>query len=165
MKEAVLVAGARTPVGRGPGGLAVGPDAAWVTDTPRDRVLRVDATSGDVIPIAVGDRPSAVAADRSAVWVINTGDRTLTRIDPATRRVEGAPVSLGKELQDVALQGGDAWVAAADATVTRLDATTGRVRGAPIAVDAAPLALASDARGVWVASTGDRTIRHVTASS
>jgi streptogramin lyase len=78
-----------------------------------------------------------------------------------TRRLSGAPVSLGKQLDDMELAGGWLWVAAADSTVSRLDPATGRVSAAPAAVGRHPLALARDGDAVWVASAADHTVQRL----
>jgi streptogramin lyase len=93
--------------------------------------------------------------------VLNSGDDTLTRVDPATDQPVDVPLSLGKQLEDIALAGGMLWVAAADRTVSRLDAVTGAVRAPPVAVGGPPLALAADGSGVWVVSGADRTVRRL----
>ncbi|MBD0330530.1 MAG: hypothetical protein ICV64_10575 [Thermoleophilia bacterium] len=60
--------------------------------------------------IRVGDAPQAVAAGEGAVWVANTGDGTVSRIDPATGEV-GATIGLGHRPGAVAVGEGFVWVA------------------------------------------------------
>ncbi len=45
---------------------------------------RLDLTSGEPEggPIAVGPEPGAVAVGETAVWVVNNGNGTVTRIEP-----------------------------------------------------------------------------------
>jgi YVTN family beta-propeller protein len=64
-------------------------------------LVRVDPATGRVVArIAVGNNPSAVAADANEVWVANHADRTVWRIDARTdaitlrSSVPGAPVGL-----------------------------------------------------------------------
>jgi DNA-binding beta-propeller fold protein YncE len=57
------------------------------------------------------------------VWVTCYGDQSVVRIDPATRRVAGAPVFVG--INPIGIDAGPrhVWVtAAADNAVTRVDA-------------------------------------------
>jgi streptogramin lyase len=55
-----------------------------VTTAADDAVSRLDVQSGERAggPIRVGPEPTAVAVGRSAVWVVNNGDGTVTRIEP-----------------------------------------------------------------------------------
>ena len=52
---------------------------------PQNRVVRLDPKTKDVTQtIGVGSGPSAVAYGAGAVWVANTLDGTVSRIDPST---------------------------------------------------------------------------------
>jgi serine/threonine-protein kinase len=154
--------GALVPLGPDLADVAVAPSAVWVVDRASDSVFRVDPSTMRVrARIAVGDAPAVVAVSPVAVWVANIGDRTLTRIDPVRDEAVGAPITLGKELEDILAASGALWVATADGTVTRLDVATGKLVGAPIAVGRAPLTLAWDQDRVWVGSTSDRTVQAI----
>jgi streptogramin lyase len=152
-------------LGRSPAAVATGAGAVWVADRGAGALDRIDPRTGRRTRIRIGGAPTALAVSEDVVWVLNSSDRTLLRVDPRRREVLGAPVSLGKDLLDIALAGSDLWVAAGDATVTRLDARTGRALGAPIPVDAPPLVLASDGTSVWVGSGARQTVRRLTARS
>jgi DNA-binding beta-propeller fold protein YncE len=102
---------------------AVGDGSLW--GSAGDSVLRIDPDSGSVqatIPIA---RAQTVAFDGSTVWVLVSprssdpvlfepiaGTASVVRIDPATDRVLGEPVTL-EDLQPIAMAADDqgAWVA------------------------------------------------------
>jgi len=60
--------------------------------------------------IAVGVRPSAVAASEGAVWVGNVDDESVTRIDPTTRLVERS-IALPSTPTGLAVGEGSVWVA------------------------------------------------------
>ena len=56
----------------------------WVAD-PDGVVSRIDPASGRKLgSVGVGNDPSAIAAGAGSVWVTNSSDGTVTRIDPAT---------------------------------------------------------------------------------
>ncbi len=56
----------------------------WIV-SPDGVVLRVDPASSTVVEsVAVGNVPSAIAAGAGSVWVTNSADGTVTRIDPET---------------------------------------------------------------------------------
>jgi streptogramin lyase/predicted Ser/Thr protein kinase len=161
----VRTSGARLDAGRDPAALALGDGSLWVVNGAPGTLTRIDSATGRARPaIPVGRRPDAVAVGPRAVWVLNSGDDTLTRVDPATDQPVDVPLSLGKQLEDIALAGGVLWVAAADRTVSRLDPVTGAVRAPPVAVGRPPLALAADGTTVWVASGADRTVRRLEAT-
>jgi YVTN family beta-propeller protein len=91
-------------VGRRPTGIASGEAAGepiWVANSAADTVSRIDPQDGSVVPVRVGEGPSAIAVTPDAVWVVNSGDGTLSRIDPETNEEEGtvpigqAPVGIG----------------------------------------------------------------------
>ncbi len=152
-------------LGRHPEAIATGAGSVWVADRVSGAVDRVDPRSGHRARIRIGGAPSALAVSATDVWVLDAASRTLLHIDADRGEVVGAPVSLGKDLLDIAIAGPNLWVAAGDATVTRLDARTGRTLDPPVSVGAPPLALTSDGEAVWVASGADQTIRRLTAAS
>jgi hypothetical protein len=146
------------PAGRDPAAVLAAAGSVWVPDRTRDEVLRFDPVTLRLRDrVRVGDGPALLAGDARAVWVGNVGESTLMRIDGAD--VVGAPVELGKQLDDLLLGFGQLWVAGRDGSVTRLDASTGQPAGAPVQIGGAPLALAASPAGVWVASAGNGTLR------
>jgi DNA-binding SARP family transcriptional activator/ABC-type branched-subunit amino acid transport system substrate-binding protein len=87
---------------------------------------------------AVGATPSNIAAGAGGVWVLNADDRTITHIDPMTRRVTKT-FATGGTPTDLAVGDGAVWIGAGaayrgliesntiTATVSRLDADSTRV--------------------------------------
>jgi len=147
--------------GRAPGGVAFGAGALWVANHSEDNVYRFDPRHlggfGEPLPckqpaaprcsIAVGRGPSGIAFGGGYVWVANTDDDTVTRIDPRT----SATVSLrvGDAPTGVAYGDGAIWVAnSGDGTVSRIDAVRASVR-ATIHVGHSPAGIAVG-NGVWV---------------
>ena len=128
----------------------------WVVD-PEGYVLRLDPASGRVVAsVGVGNDPSAIASGAGSVWVANSSDGTVTRIDPATLDTTTVPVGHGPAA--IAVNASGAWVAnAGDDAVVRVDpgtnavAVTKQVGNGPDAVLATPTA-------IWVANAGDGTV-------
>jgi YVTN family beta-propeller protein len=89
----------------------VGADAVWVTSSEDDTVMRVDAASGKVETIPVGNRPTGIAFDEDRVWVANSQDGTISRIDTETYEV--GTLHLGFRPTAVAVEQGAVWVALA----------------------------------------------------
>ena len=62
--------------------------------------------------IQVGDEPVGVAVGAGAMWVANTGDGTVSRIDPATNEVERTIERRQPRPAGIAVADGLVWVAA-----------------------------------------------------
>jgi len=148
-------------VGTRPGGIAVGEDYAWVTNTGDDTVSQIDLSSRSVVGrIDVGRAPTGIAAAEGSVWVANSGARTVTRINVATGRVVDT-VEVGNGPTAIAAFGSTLWVAnATDSTVVSIDARTGAI-GQPIGVGATPIALAVDENELWLASEDGASLSHL----
>jgi YVTN family beta-propeller protein len=143
---------AEIEVGESPSGVAVAPDAVWVTNTTEDTVSRIDpATNAVGQTIDVGGGPAGVAVGGGAVWVANGLDGTVSRIDPATNK-EVQKVTVGNGPAGVAFGEGAVWVTnSVDGTVTRIAPGPGRRTGTfPAVVGASGIAVGFDR--VWVAS-------------
>ena len=139
--------------------------------------------------IAVGARPGTPVIGAGAVWVPNTGDGTVSRIDPstnrnvATLRIGDAPSFYHSTCEAsgsvhsfmgttfnvrrcdlpsaLAVAGQVLWAAANDQqALVGFDTATGR-RVATIPLDQTPFELAADHDSVWVTSYWDDTIQRV----
>jgi serine/threonine-protein kinase len=100
--------------------------------------------------VGVGRAPAQVAADGDAVWVVNSGDDTITKIDNAGKA--GSPVAAGRSPEAVAVGEGGIWVTNAFGALTRIDPATGRADPEPIELNTDPYAVAAGAGSVWVAN-------------
>jgi DNA-binding beta-propeller fold protein YncE len=142
----------RIPVGRDAVDVAVGRDAAWVSNGSAGTVTRVDPVSNRALgpPIRTGRFPTALAVGTHDVWVVNSGDGTLARIDQRENLVVGRRVPVGRDPQDVAVGFGSVWVAnRGDGTLSRVDERTGRPQ-AQIAIGGAPTTLAVTVQALLV---------------
>jgi streptogramin lyase len=74
--------------------------SVWVASSEANRVSRIDAGSQSLrgAAIKVGDFPADLAMLRGELWVLNFGDRSLSRVDPSAGRLVGEPVGLPGEL-------------------------------------------------------------------
>ena len=96
-----------------------------------------------------------------SIWVANTGDGTVSRIDPRTRAMTQT-TRVGPQPVAIAVTGDNIWVVnSGDGTVTQIDASNGGAVGDPIPVGNDPSAIAAGASGVWVANSGDDTIQRI----
>lgn len=101
--------------------------------------------------IDVGSDPVAVAVGAGAVWVLDAGQGTLSRVDPDTRWVVGRPARVDGGPFAVAVGEGAVWVASTDGTVRAFDPRTMEPTGRAAQVRGAN-GLAVGLGGVWVTS-------------
>jgi YVTN family beta-propeller protein len=102
-----------------------------------------------VATIAVGNKPNWIALADDAVWVENTDDGTVSRIDPATNEVTGT-FDVGRGPVYMAVLDGRLWVAnGLGRSVSVLDATTGEAVG-EVAFETGVHGLAAAAGSIWV---------------
>jgi YVTN family beta-propeller protein len=112
--------------------------------------------------VDVGAGPTEVALGNGAIWVSNTDDGTVSRIDPSTNEVV-ATVSVSGEPADLAIAGdGTVWVANPGlGAIQRIDpASNARAPDVAIQVGDAgtPLDLAID-RYLWVSVVGEELVQ------
>ena len=133
--------------------------------------LRAIEASSDkeVAATHVGDTPTSVVVTPKAVWVLNSGEQTLSRVDPGSGAVLGT-IPAGSSPSDVAAGAGALWVASSDFALTRIEPDSGAVlqttklppAANPLARGTAASWVASDGTSVWV--TGDGTLTRVLPS-
>ena len=163
-----LVAGIVVAAGAaaGVGAIVVQEPQRTLAVIPPNSVAVIDASGGamhDAIP--VGQSPEGIAYGAGSVWVTNSGDNTVMRINPKTHEVIQT-VLVGSNPVDIAVSDTRAWVAnAGDGTVSEIDTNTSMPVGTPIPVGSLPGAIAADDNGAWVANSGDGTIQHIDARS
>jgi YVTN family beta-propeller protein len=125
----------------------------------------VDPETRKMVRIAVGGSPLAVREGYGSVWVTNSADGTVTRINPADNRVQ-ATIPVGSAPYQLAAAGGGMWVATQTAAV-KIDPGSDRVvartpyphpRGAEIP-DEAGVGLDADERAVWVSTAVGTVLR------
>ena len=112
-------------------------------------------------PITVGSRPAAIASGHSGVWVANSGDNTIQRIDPISGLTDRA-IGVGDGPGGIAVDDGpdpraveddSVWVANGhDGTVSQIDPRTGAEMSSPIRVGSGPKDIAVHGDDVWVAN-------------
>ncbi len=100
-----------------------------------------------------------------AVWVTNSTDRTISRIDLKTNNVV-ATIPIGWEPNGVAAERGVVWVTSADnGIVLKIDPQTNQVIGKPIRVGSGPLFLAIGEGAVWVTNRFSETLSRIDLSA
>lgn len=160
---AAIELGSPTQVSTSPLGIAVTPDAVWVTNTwgsdqaPDGSVVRIDPSTNEAVLILglgvspSGGGPRGLAAGADALWAAVPSMRSLARIDSATGVVTEVPGLTCGEGQ-LALHEANVWVA--DCTgVRRVDARTSGFTGSfpmPRATGQGVLGIAVGLGSIWV---------------
>jgi YVTN family beta-propeller protein len=88
----------------------------------------IDSDGGEIAAeVPVGVAPGGIAAGVDAIWVSNTGENTVSRIDPSTNDVRQT-IEVGGGPAGVAVTPRAVWVAnGLDGTVSRIDPETNQV--------------------------------------
>ena len=158
------------PVGDRPVALAWDGSRMWVVNRQAGSVMPIDLSQGiplvtSIPTINVGGTLVDIVVGGGSAWVARSDDRSLVRIDLATLRPEGDPITLDAE--PVALAWGDQalWIATQDEpTLLRLDPESLEI--IPLAtLDADPVALLWTETRLWVALEDDTLIAFDPASS
>jgi YVTN family beta-propeller protein len=130
-------------------GIAFGDGAAWVAESARDQVLRVDADSGAMRHIGVGGLPDGIGIGFGSAWVSSPANDVVRRVDSALGDID-AVVRVGDEPTGVAVVAGSVWVAnSRDGTISRIDPLTNDVV-ATVRIGFSPREIAGNAHDVWV---------------
>ena len=117
--------------------------------TIRPTTSRALTRPGSLTQIPVGNGPTGIAVGAGGVWVADSLDNKITRIDPGSRSVTDT-IPVGRSPSGVAVGAGSVWVAnSGDGTVTRIDPLTNRVL-ATIPVGGSPQAITVADGRVWV---------------
>jgi YVTN family beta-propeller protein len=140
--------------------------SVWVPiDYPRRRLFRIAASKADPaliverLPLPAGFR-SAIALGAGSIWIADSLNGAVRRIDPATGTVTRTiPVSDGANA--MAFGHGAVWITNdREDSVLRIRPRTNSIVRA-ISVGADPVALAFGADAIWVANSGDGTVSRI----
>jgi serine/threonine protein kinase/outer membrane protein assembly factor BamB len=82
----------------------------WLATPEDNTVYKVSTSTGDAIPISVGQRPRQLAVGDNAVYVTNYNSSDLFAIDTKRTRVVGTPLSLSVNPFSLAVDGDKLWV-------------------------------------------------------
>ena len=156
-------------VGSLPGGSAAGVSVAatstavWAVSGGHfsvPQVFRIDPATNLARPfVATGNAPTAVAVGFGDLWVSDSFENTVTRVDPAG--VVVAPIPVGHGPIAVAVGEDAVWVAdSLDDAVVRIDPETNSVVDT-IPVGRSPSSIAVEAGSVWVGNRHDGTVSRI----
>ena len=130
-----------------------------MTNPDVDTVTRIDPNEQEIRDsIQVGENPTGIAVGFDAVWVVNSGGQSVSRISPDTNEVVGEPIEVGNGPTDIAAGEDAVWVTNRfDGTISRIDPDTNEVvKAIPVGLD--PRGIAIGFGSVWVALTGSNQV-------
>ena len=126
-----------------------------------DAVGVIDPDSAKIVSaIPARSAPADVAVGADAVWVTNTNDNTVTRINPAHNTIQQT-IRVGAGPTGVAVGGGAVWVAnGLDGTVSRINPDTDQVVDT-VWTGNGPSGVAYGEGAVWVTNSLDGTVTRI----
>jgi hypothetical protein len=151
--------------------IAVAGGAVWLTNGS-ERLVRIEAGTGETAATPVGRRLDAVTAGGGAVWALSSRSASVLRVDPRSGGVKDTISIAGRSGADapfpkaIAASSRAVWVLNGNtATVTQIDPRTlGVVTTVPIGVDRVPTDIAASGNTAWV-SNGDGSIARIDAGA
>jgi len=103
-------------------------NTVWVTHAKGAEVTAVDAASGRIVAtVATGLHPRFLAAGAGAIWTLNQGDGTLTRVDARTRRARTISLGTPGHGGDIAFSEGRVWTTMPKVPLSLIDSATDRL--------------------------------------
>ena len=132
-RRLLILAGAALVLAAGAAVAAVlalgGSDGGGLSVVRANNVAVIDPRTNEIVAeVPVGIRPGPITFGAGSVWVGNTEDRTLTRIDPKTRASAGTIALDGQTPTGLAFGEGALWVAHGFlGRVSRVDPQFGRL--------------------------------------
>ncbi|HEX5070979.1 MAG TPA: hypothetical protein VFV78_12255 [Vicinamibacterales bacterium] len=108
--------------------MAFGQGALWIA-TDNNELLKISpytVVTNEIMK--VGKSPISIALGEGAIWTLNAGDGSVSRVDPKTNKLAntitlGVPISRGQ----IAAGEGSIWVSAVGAPLLRIDPRTNHV--------------------------------------
>ena len=104
-------------------------DALWVTSGIGKKLTRINPNNNEIVEaIDVGPEPVRLAATDDAVWTLNRGDGSVTRVDSRHQQAV-VTVSVGEDVAagDIAAGEGSVWISAPGVPLVRIDPRTNKV--------------------------------------
>jgi peptide/nickel transport system substrate-binding protein len=141
-----------------PSGVAFTPDGVWVSLSPAG-IARVGPGNLTVtLTQDVGNGPTAVLSAFGSIWVANSLDGTVSRLEPSTGQ-ERTSIPVGEGPNALAAAAGSVWVANEfDGSVTEIDPATNGVTPA-FSAGGSVASLAADGDRLWL-SVGASATEH-----
>lgn len=107
----------------------------------------------------IGGTPGATVVAEGSVWIVDGAGGTVTRVDAATGKRMGSPISLQGGPTSIAAGEDAVWVASGSGAITRIDPATARVA---VVAEASPQpgGIAVGDGSVWVSDPARDVVQH-----
>ena len=100
----------------------------WLTHADGSEVAGIDAASGKATAtVATGPNPRFLTTGAGAVWTLNQGDGSLTRVDPRTHEAATIPLGTPGHGGDIAFGNGKIWTTMPKVPLSLIDAMSDRL--------------------------------------
>ena len=142
--------------------VALSSDSSPDTVPRPNTLVRIDGDAvGAVVPVGTG--PGSIAGDGSSIWVANTGDKTVQRVDAGDATALPAQGGLFNAPTSIAVGPEAIWVGSSlttDGSLVRIDPTQANSTATPVQINMPVNALAYGDGTLWIADRdGDRVAR------
>ncbi|PIW36401.1 MAG: hypothetical protein COW24_05575 [Candidatus Kerfeldbacteria bacterium CG15_BIG_FIL_POST_REV_8_21_14_020_45_12] len=134
----------------------------WASDFANKKVLKIDPTSRAVVAtITVGSGPRGLAYDGQYVWVANSTDNSISRINTSNSNIQTVSVSpLGSTPRFLVFDGAKLWITFQNNLVGNFDVSS-MTAGKTVSVGNSPQDIAFDGTNVWSANSGSADVSKV----
>jgi YVTN family beta-propeller protein len=138
------------------------PNLVWIADADGKAILRVSPETGQEVGSRIlgGNGLTDIVYGAGAIWVTNSVDGTVWRIEPTTG-LRTHSINVGPALRGIAVGEGAVWATSEiGQTLSKIDAGSASVVSVT-PVGRGPRAVAVGAGAVWVANGFDATVSRV----
>jgi streptogramin lyase len=113
----------------GAASVAVGNGFVWVSDSKRNRVLRIDPKADRVVgETEVGGLPQYLAVDSNGVWVLNQLEGTVMQLDPDSGElIKTINADMAGAGGSITVGEGSVWVRGSLTLLKQIDSETGEI--------------------------------------
>jgi DNA-binding SARP family transcriptional activator/DNA-binding beta-propeller fold protein YncE len=137
--------------------------SVWIGRRYLSQVVKLDASSHEVLKRIDGPDPADLAAAHGAIWVVDVFENTVLRVDERTGEIT-ARVPVGEAPCCIAATNEAIWVVSGRTQVWVVSPRSNSVE-ATIDVGEIPVAIDAGEGAVWVANYGDSSVSRIDAQT
>jgi virginiamycin B lyase len=99
----------------------------WVSHAEGADLTGIDAMTGKITTITTGPNPRFLTAGAGAIWTLNQGDGTVTRVDVRTGHASSIALGTPGHGGDIAFSAGRVWTTMPKMPLSVIDAVSGKL--------------------------------------